>query len=112
MYDLSNEEFDEFKQLLIDGNLDCFEGNNINTFKIGVDNILIKDIISLNILGAICISFGRIGESDFKVSISRNGTVGAWDTYGLEDEIIYPDKIIESLIQVDLSDLEPDDLLD
>jgi len=113
MYDLSEPEFKHFKQLLIDSKLIYFNNNTTKTFKVGPDKILKDDLISLNIINAICICPERgEGTSNFLLSISRDGTVGAFESYGLYEKKIIPDMIMDSLECIDTFNLEPDNLLD
>ena len=99
--ELSNDEFNEFKQFLIDSNLPQF--NIINTFKIGIHNIINNDVISLNIVKE---------NFMFLISISRDGTIGAFESYGLSEKNIIPDEFIEPLKSIDVSNIKPDNLLD
>ena len=113
IYDLSDDEFEHFKKLLINSKLIYFNNNTTKTFKVGPDKILKDDLISLNIVNAICICPERgEGTSDFLLSISRDGTVGAFESYGLYEKKIIPDTIMDSLECIDTSNLEPDNLLD
>lgn len=113
IYSLSDPEFNKFKQLLLDSKLDCFVGNTISSFKIGPDKILDYDIISLNIVNAVCICPERgEGRSDFKVSINRDGYIGAFTTYGIYETQLEADELIEPLESIHSTDIKPDDLID
>ena len=85
IYNLSNTEFNNFKQLLLDSKLDCFLNNTISTFKLGPDKILDNDMISLNVVNALifCPIRKAEGQQDFLISITRDGVIGAYETYGL-----------------------------
>ena len=114
IYNLSNKEFDHFKQLILDSKLDCFLNNTISTFKLGPDKILKNEMISLNIVNAIVYCPQRCveGRQNFKMSITRDGDIGAWETYGIYIDKLKPDAKIESLDCIDISNIKPDDLLD
>ena len=113
IYDLDNDEFEELKQLLLDSKLEYFDNNTTKTFKLGKDKIIKNDIISLDVVNAIVICpYRGEGNANFKISITREGDVGAFDSYGLISTKLIPDEIIETLEYVDVSDIEPDNLLD
>tara|TARA_B100001094_G_scaffold273925_1_gene280588 strand:+ start:1747 stop:2433 length:687 start_codon:yes stop_codon:yes gene_type:complete len=110
--DLNNDEFEELKQLLLDSKLEHFNNNTTKTFKLGPDHIMKNHMISLNVVNAIVICpYRGQGSSDFKISISRDGDVGAFDTYGLISNKLIPDEIMDSLDYIDDLNLEPDNLL-
>ena len=55
-------------------------------------------MISLNVVNALifCPIRKAEGQQDFLISITRDGVIGAYETYGLYQETLKPDAIIGS----------------